>query len=617
MSKKNLYRIGFLLVVVLGLTLVLSACTAARADRLATPTQTVGDLGSSPQRSPVVADDTAAIEQAMLDSLKARGAPTENARIEVQKIADGYARVHVYYDVVKRPDYWDQGFAYLEDGAWKVWAFGSGIAQEHVEAAGIPRSVWPDGWLAAPTDDTWLLKDRMHGYSLLYPLGYKVEKPSDIETALVVGSLLNAADPRVDIVVEDAGGRTADDLAKQIAADFEGFPIERGSVVLGGVEAIVLDKLPGQEINRRVLLEHDGLLYQLTFWPADESAGDAYQRMEALYETVVASFTFVPRSDERVPGEDCLEAKADTQSLFSERDNLCLLYPVGYEVAQPAENELVFFAGSMQDVTRPKLFIGIEDAAGRTAEQAANERLAVVSCPYGGSQCQRVFGLWVGYEPAEVLDNMPGQEISRHVFVVHDGRLFVLTFVPADPQAGEVYAQMESLYTTVIDSFRFLRSDELAMADPPSDAGTIGGRVWHDLCAIAGGEGRVPASPSAGCVADGSSYRANGLFEAGEPGIEGVLVTLGKGECPSSGLATATTDNKGVYILSDLDAGTYCVTVDSLQEPNASILLPGGWTAPGIEQGNVTVTVSPHARQMDVDFGWDYQFLPAVGSATG
>jgi hypothetical protein len=463
---KNLHRNGFLLVVALGLTLALSACTEAKADRLAKPTPSVADLGSSAERFLDATDESAAIEQAMLDSMREKGAPTENARIEVQKIADGYARVHVYYDVVNQPGVWDQGFAYLEDGTWKALTFGSGIAQEHVEAAGIPRSVWPEGWLAAApegdkcpetTVDTRLLKNKRHGYCLLYPVGYKVEKPNDAETDLVVGSLLNAADPRVNIVVEDAGGRTADDLAKQIAAGFEGFPIERSSIVLGGVEAIVLDKLPGQEINRRVLFEHEGLLYQLTFWPADESAGDVYRRMEVLYDTIVASFAFIPRSDERVLGEDCLEAKADEQLLFAGRHNFCLLYPMGYEVAQPAENELVLFAGSLQDVTRPKLFIGIEDAAGRTADQVANELLAVVSCPYGGPECQRIFGLWVGYEPAEVLERMPGQEISRQVIVVHDGRLFKLTFVPADPQAGEVYTQMESLYTMVIDSFRFLR----------------------------------------------------------------------------------------------------------------------------------------------------------------
>jgi uncharacterized protein YraI len=88
-----------------------------------------------------------AIERALLEALTAQGVPTEKARIEVQKVADGYARVAVYYDVIERPDVWDLGFAYFENGAWTSWAFGSGIAQEHVEAAGIPRSVWPEGWL--------------------------------------------------------------------------------------------------------------------------------------------------------------------------------------------------------------------------------------------------------------------------------------------------------------------------------------------------------------------------------------------------------------------------------------------------------------------------------------
>jgi guanyl-specific ribonuclease Sa len=461
-----MHWMSHLRVVVLGLALTLSACSVAQADRAATPTQTVPDLGSSAQPPLDAEDPSAAIEQAMLDSLRAQGAPTENAKIVVQKIADGYARVAVYYDVVGRPAVWDLGFAYLEHGAWKAWAFGSGIAQEHVEAAGIPRSVWPDGWLSAPsegdncpetTSDTRLLKIKRHGYCLLYPVGYKVEKPSQIETDLVVGSLLNAEAPRVNIRVEDAGGGTADELAKQITVDLGDFPIERSGIVLGNVEAIVLDKLPGQDVNRQVLFEHDGLLYHLTFWPADEKVGDAYTRMEVLYDTIVASFAFTPRSDELVPGEDCLEASPDTQSLTREAHNFCLLYPNGYDVDEPAENETVLFMGSLLDVTHPKLFVEVQDAAGRTAEQIADELATEVQRSMPDYDVERSFGLSVGYEPAWQLENMPGQEISRQVIVVHDGRLYKLTFVPADNQVDEVHTQLESLYTTVIDSFRFLR----------------------------------------------------------------------------------------------------------------------------------------------------------------
>ncbi len=461
---------GLLRVVVLGLALTLSACTVAQADRPATPTRTVPDLGSSAQPPLDTADPSAAIERTMLDALRAKGAPTENTRIVVQKIADGYARVAVYYDIVSQPAVWDLGFAYFEDGAWKAWAFGSGIAQEHVEAAGIPRSVWPDGWLTLSLErdscpesaaDTRLLTNTRQGYCLLYPIEYKVEKPNQSETDLVIGGLLNVQDPRVNILVEETSGRTAEAVADEVAADVEsaspGISIERSSITLGGVEAIVLDKLPGQDVNRRVFFEYDGLLYQLTFWPADENAGDAYTRMEALYEMIVNWFTFIPPSDEVIPGEDCLEAKTDTQPLTFDAHNFCMLYPIGYDVDERSESEIVLFVGSLLDVAHPKVSIEVQDAAGRTAEQIADELATEVQGSMPGYNVERSFGLSVGYEPAWVLENMPGQEISRQVIVVHDGQLYKLTFVPADEKTGELYTQMESLYTIVVNSFRFLR----------------------------------------------------------------------------------------------------------------------------------------------------------------
>jgi hypothetical protein len=264
-------------------------------------------------------------------------------------------------------------------------------------------------------------------------------------------------DPRVNILVEETIGRTAEAVADEVESASPGFSIERSSITLGGVEAIVLDKLPGQDINRRVFFEHDGLLYQLTFWPADENAGDAYTRMEALYEMIVNWFTFIPPSDEVNPGEDCLEAKAEEQPLTYEAYNFCLLYLTGYDVDEPAENQIVLYVGSLLDVAHPKVFIEVQDAAGRTAEQIADELATEVQGSMPGYNVQRSFGLSVGYEPALVLENMPGQEISRQVIVVHDGQLYKLTFVPADEQTGELYTQMESLYTTVVNSFRFLR----------------------------------------------------------------------------------------------------------------------------------------------------------------
>ncbi|MCP4363022.1 MAG: hypothetical protein GY796_33875 [Chloroflexi bacterium] len=137
----------------------------------------------------------------------------------------------------------------------------------------------------------------------------------------------------------------------------------------------------------------------------------------------------------------------------------------------------------------------------------------------------------------------------------------------------------------------------------------INGRVWHDLCAVAGAEEGTAGIPSAGCVAaaDGSAFFANGQLEDGEPGLEGTLVNLGAGDCPASGLATAVTDADGDYVFADLAAGDYCVSIDTAAAENGS-LLPGEWTFPGI--GETAVTLAESEIKTDVNFGWDFEQLP-------
>lgn len=149
-----------------------------------------------------------------------------------------------------------------------------------------------------------------------------------------------------------------------------------------------------------------------------------------------------------------------------------------------------------------------------------------------------------------------------------------------------------------------------------AETGSISGHVWHDLCAVSGGEGGQPAVPSDGCVAlDAGGFQANGEREADEPGIEGVFVTLGTGACPADDVADVTTDANGIYTFDNLEPGTYCVTVDALTGGNESILIPGDWTAPegdGSGIATATVDVSAGGLSSDIDFGWDYQFLPAA-----
>jgi hypothetical protein len=140
-----------------------------------------------------------------------------------------------------------------------------------------------------------LLRVEEHGYCLLYPSGYSVERPNSEETALVVGSLLDVSNPRVYIKVSDAGGRTAEQAADAIVADFPGFEIVRSSATIGGQSAVVLDGVPGQDISRQVVMVHGDRQYRLTFVPASQDAGEIYTRMEEFYQMVVGSFNFLEK----------------------------------------------------------------------------------------------------------------------------------------------------------------------------------------------------------------------------------------------------------------------------------------------------------------------------------
>ncbi|NOX63039.1 MAG: hypothetical protein GXP42_14020 [Chloroflexi bacterium] len=146
----------------------------------------------------------------------------------------------------------------------------------------------------------------------------------------------------------------------------------------------------------------------------------------------------------------------------------------------------------------------------------------------------------------------------------------------------------------------------------PSPIGSnISGRVWHDLCKAPSEGGPRPPSPPAGCVLDAEGgYRGDGVFDEGEPVIAGYEVNLGLGPCPSTGFSKAIADAQGVYIFRNLEAGTYCVSIDPLSDYNLPIFIPGQWTYPPNGRGEQTVTVDGIEDLTAVDFGWDYQFAP-------
>lgn len=146
-----------------------------------------------------------------------------------------------------------------------------------------------------PGDGTLLFTYEGQGYCLLYPDSHQPIEVSEAETVFVVGDLLNVSEPRVSVTVTDAAGQGAVEAADRVEADF-GIPgmNTRDTVTIGGVEGVVLDNMPGQDINRRVIVVHNGRLYDLMFLPIGADYGEVGQRTEELYQNVLDSFTFLP-----------------------------------------------------------------------------------------------------------------------------------------------------------------------------------------------------------------------------------------------------------------------------------------------------------------------------------
>ena len=152
--------------------------------------------------------------------------------------------------------------------------------------------------------------------------------------------------------------------------------------------------------------------------------------------------------------------------------------------------------------------------------------------------------------------------------------------------------------------------------EPGAGPASISGQVWDDICVV------VDGVPGAGCVlAPDGQYRANALRDLGEPGFEGVLVTLSLGQCPATTWALTTlTDANGAYSFIGLPAADYCVRVDPGAVQNAE-LGGGSWTQPdnggaGLAAAGIPVSLSDGEQQGGINFARDRQYLPSPATAT-
>jgi len=131
-----------------------------------------------------------------------------------------------------------------------------------------------------------------------YPQGY-TQNP-DIDTVDIAAPDLPGTDTkgRFWLEISDSYGLTAEEVADQEVtyAYATGMDIDRWTETLDGEQAVVLDGMSGQELQRRVYVMHQQTLYILAFWPARSENKAAGIQMETLYAAVINSWTWSPCS---------------------------------------------------------------------------------------------------------------------------------------------------------------------------------------------------------------------------------------------------------------------------------------------------------------------------------
>jgi hypothetical protein len=163
---------------------------------------------------------------------------------------------------------------------------------------------------------------------------------------------------------------------------------------------------------------------------------------------VAEDFTSTPQALESSPSQTSVNDTAELASSDSDRLGLCFSYPQGY-TQLPNNDAVEIVAPDLPGTDTKGLFwIEISDSYDRTAEKIADEDMTYAT----GVDVGR-WTVTLGGEQAVVLDGMPGQDLQRRVYVVHQQTLYVLAFMPTRSENKAAGDQMEALYTAVTNSW--------------------------------------------------------------------------------------------------------------------------------------------------------------------
>jgi hypothetical protein len=148
---------------------------------------------------------------------------------------------------------------------------------------------------------------------------------------------------------------------------------------------------------------------------------------------------------------NCVEAKPGTKQVIYAAQGVCFLYPDNFEVFQVADGSLTLYVDSLLNTEEPLASIQFKSLDGRSIQEVipdypSDAELATMS----------FLTIDLGGEIATVMDNLPGQDINRRVFALHEDRIIDIMITRFGPEYDVVGEQAEVLFATITESFRFI-----------------------------------------------------------------------------------------------------------------------------------------------------------------
>lgn len=151
--------------------------------------------------------------------------------------------------------------------------------------------------------------------------------------------------------------------------------------------------------------------------------------------------------------EACPSPTAGAALLTNAEDGYCLLYPAAYSTTIPDYIVINPYSAPGDIPGDAWVWIDTQDAAGLTAVEAAEAEIMEAGPGFNITRTD----VTVNGEEAVVVDGIPAQDSMRRVFIVHNNRLYRLSFMPWLPSGGSAaQPALEELYAMILDTLHFL-----------------------------------------------------------------------------------------------------------------------------------------------------------------